>query len=162
MLDRTNACGQADGVGASLEVIFWRQADWRCEYWIVDGAPVLRLYHWNALKVECPVAGAAEALGTMRDWRNSIAPNPASRWTSEIPERRSRARQPINGGAPARGQLTSQITGGYREMPGLSLDLPQAARLFALDPVTCRVVLDDLVQKGSLVRSSDGRYRSHP
>jgi hypothetical protein len=52
------------------------------------------------------------------------------------------------------------ITGTYREMPGLSLDLPQAALLFGLRPTTCRVVLDDLVRGGRLRRATDGQYTS--
>ena len=35
-------------------------------------------------------------------------------------------------GEPPRAQLTSNIIGAYREMPGLNLTLEQAARLFGL------------------------------
>jgi hypothetical protein len=52
------------------------------------------------------------------------------------------------------------IVGTYREMPGLSLDLNQAARLFGLRETTCRVVIDDLVNDGRLCRSPDGQYRA--
>jgi hypothetical protein len=51
------------------------------------------------------------------------------------------------------------IVGAYREMPGLSLLLPQAARLFGVRPLTCQVVLDDLVSDGQLRRTPDGQYR---
>jgi len=51
------------------------------------------------------------------------------------------------------------IVGAYREMPGLSLHLSQAARLFGVKPVTCQVVFDDLVEGGELRRTSDGQYK---
>lgn len=50
------------------------------------------------------------------------------------------------------------VMGTYREMPGLSLHLSQAARLFGLGMATCRAVLDDLVSKGQLHRMRDGQY----
>jgi hypothetical protein len=60
---------------------------------------------------------------------------------------------------PSRAHLVSSIVGAYREMPGLSLHLSQAARLFGVRPVTCQVVLDHLVANGQLRRSADGQYR---
>jgi hypothetical protein len=60
---------------------------------------------------------------------------------------------------PSRTLLVSTIVGAYREMPGLSLLLPQAARLFGVRPVTCQVVLDHLVEDGQLRRTPDGQYR---
>jgi hypothetical protein len=74
-----------------------------------------------------------------------------------IRERRQRHR----GGPecePHRTELVSMIVGAYREMPGLSLHLPQAARLFGLRRITCEVVLDDLVHRGELRRAHDGQY----
>jgi hypothetical protein len=50
------------------------------------------------------------------------------------------------------------ITGTYREMPGLRLTLPQAARLFGLRDDTCKAVLDDLVQRGRLQYSTSGLF----
>ena len=50
------------------------------------------------------------------------------------------------------------IRGTYREMPGLRLDIAEAARLFGLRATTCRVVLDALVQDGSLRRTEEGQY----
>jgi hypothetical protein len=47
----------------------------------------------------------------------------------------------------------------YREMPGLSLYPPQAARLFGIRHETCDVVLRDLVKEGHLHQSEDGQYR---
>jgi DNA-binding IclR family transcriptional regulator len=50
------------------------------------------------------------------------------------------------------------VLGTFREMPGLSLQLNQAARLFGVHPTTCQVVFDDLVALGRLRRSHDGQY----
>ena len=52
------------------------------------------------------------------------------------------------------------VTGTYREMPGLCLLLPDAARLFGLREGTCQVLLDYLVGQGRLRRGLDGRYVS--
>ena len=68
----------------------------------------------------------------------------------------SRGKSPAE---PTRTHLVSTIVGAYREMPGLSLHLPQAARLFGIRPVTCQVVLDHLVADGQLRRTPDGQYR---
>jgi hypothetical protein len=61
-------------------------------------------------------------------------------------------------GEPSRRVLESLIIGSYREMPGLSLHLHQAARLFGLRGTTCQIVLEDLVRRGSLRRAEDGQY----
>jgi hypothetical protein len=83
---------------------------------------------------------------------------PASRGTLE---RRRHLRGSPEGG-PSRSDLIAMIVGSYREMPGLSLHLNQAARLFDLRPSTCRVVLDHLVTAGRLRRTADGQYASTP
>ena len=75
------------------------------------------------------------------------------------PERRNAKRGGVRG-EPSRPQLTSLILGTYAEMPGLSLHLHQAARLFGLREATCLVVLRDLVRDGRLRRCSDGQYRA--
>jgi hypothetical protein len=62
-------------------------------------------------------------------------------------------------GEPARAHLITLILGTYAEMPGLSLHLHQAARLFGLREATCQVVLRDLVRDGRLRQSADGQYR---
>jgi DNA-binding IclR family transcriptional regulator len=54
--------------------------------------------------------------------------------------------------------LRSTIVGAYREMPGLTLTLAQAARLFGLRDNTCRVVMEDLVREGRLRRTSGNQY----
>ena len=46
--------------------------------------------------------------------------------------------------------LHARIRAEYREMPGLSLTLSQAARLFNLEPTQCACVLDSLVSRGHL------------
>jgi len=74
------------------------------------------------------------------------------------PERRQRTRGTLRG-EPTRVQLQSLILGMYREMPGLSLTLPQAARLFGLRYGTCQIVLEDLVRDGLLLRGDDRQYR---
>ena len=48
--------------------------------------------------------------------------------------------------------------GAYREMPGLTLTLPQAARLFGLRDDTCQIVMEDLVREGRLRLTSGGQY----
>ena len=75
---------------------------------------------------------------------------------SGVSERRRDKRGPD--GEPSRSQLTATILGSYREMPGLSLRLEQAARLFGLRKRTCQVVLDDLVREGQLRRATDGQF----
>lgn len=45
----------------------------------------------------------------------------------------------------------------YLEMPGLRLTIPQASRLFDVEPAMCALLLDALVQEGFLARQ-DNRY----
>ena len=47
-------------------------------------------------------------------------------------------------------RLCSRIQAEFREMPGLTLTLPQAARLFSIDLGRCECVLATLVQQGHL------------
>jgi hypothetical protein len=46
----------------------------------------------------------------------------------------------------------------YREMPGLSLTLEQAARLWGLDRSTCERVLTILIERRLLKRARNGMY----
>ena len=48
----------------------------------------------------------------------------------------------------------------FREMPGLKLTLPQAARLWAYDALFCSEVLETLVETRFLVRSRDTFIRA--
>jgi hypothetical protein len=59
---------------------------------------------------------------------------------------------------PSLSQLAATILGTYKEMPGLSLHLNQAARLFGVPVAACQVALDDLVRQGQLHRMQDGQY----
>jgi hypothetical protein len=52
-------------------------------------------------------------------------------------------------------ELCARVLGEFREMPGLTLTLPQAARLFSIDPPQCEQILDSLVQAGEL--ATNGR-----
>jgi hypothetical protein len=47
--------------------------------------------------------------------------------------------------------LCLRLLAEYREMPGLNLTLPQAARFFSLDRTLCAHVLSTLVKRGALV-----------
>ncbi|MFB3852859.1 MAG: hypothetical protein ACE148_03440 [Vicinamibacterales bacterium] len=49
-------------------------------------------------------------------------------------------------------ELLLRIRGEYLEMPGLRLSVDQARRLWALDHLTCRSLLDALVDARFLVR----------
>jgi hypothetical protein len=54
--------------------------------------------------------------------------------------------------------ITERVRGEYREMPGLSLTLAQARRLWSLDASTCAEVLSNLVETGFLSRRADGAF----
>lgn len=54
--------------------------------------------------------------------------------------------------------VVERVRGEFREMPGLSLTLTQASRLWALDRETCGDVLKQLVDAGFLRRRSDGSF----
>ena len=51
--------------------------------------------------------------------------------------------------------LRARVRGEFREMPGLRLTLPQAARLFSLEPSRCERILRALVLAGDL--ATDGK-----
>ena len=51
--------------------------------------------------------------------------------------------------------LSERVLGEFREMPGLVLTVPQAARLFCLDREKCVRILGSLVESGAL--RTDGR-----
>jgi hypothetical protein len=52
-------------------------------------------------------------------------------------------------------ELHRRISAEFREMPGLTLTLAQAARLFNLEPTRCERLLRSLVEGGVLI--TDGR-----
>ena len=47
-------------------------------------------------------------------------------------------------------ELFARISTEFHEMPGLRLTLPQAARLFSIEPTICQQVLNGLVRDGHL------------
>jgi hypothetical protein len=55
--------------------------------------------------------------------------------------------------------LLNRIRGEFREMPGLTLTLRQASRLWNLDAVTCDVALRILVEERYLARTRRGTFR---
>jgi hypothetical protein len=52
----------------------------------------------------------------------------------------------------------AQAKAHFIEMPGLTLTLAQAARLWALHPALCRDVIAALVEAGFLVRVRDASF----
>ena len=59
---------------------------------------------------------------------------------------------------PAIDEAMLRVEGQYREMPGLSLTLRQAARLWGLNQSTCERVLARLVERRVLKRAWNGAY----
>ena len=58
--------------------------------------------------------------------------------------------------------LMERIRGEFLEMPGLQLTLPQAQRLWGLDPTACRHVVEALVDASFLRWTSSGAVmRAH-
>jgi hypothetical protein len=47
-------------------------------------------------------------------------------------------------------ELGTRVVSEFREMPGLCITIEQAARLFSVDVLRCRDVLDTLVRSGVL------------
>lgn len=54
--------------------------------------------------------------------------------------------------------LMERIQSEYRELPGLRLTLPQAQRLWGLDPSNCEEVFRKLTRSNVLARTSDGAF----
>jgi hypothetical protein len=59
---------------------------------------------------------------------------------------------------PTMREAVLRVEGEYREMPGLSLTLRQAARLWGLDRSTCELVLANLLERGILKRAPNGTF----
>jgi hypothetical protein len=68
------------------------------------------------------------------------------------------AHKPIEPQAKAIQELTRRIQAEYVEMPGLSVTLAQAQRLFATDRQTCTAAFKTLIRRGVLRRTAQGRY----
>jgi hypothetical protein len=83
----------------------------------------------------------------------------ASRSSATRATARSQASRPDDVRAtPAIGEALVRVEGEYREMPGLSLTLPQAARLWGMDRRTCELVLAKLIERRVLKRAWNGTY----
>jgi hypothetical protein len=69
-------------------------------------------------------------------------------------------RSPDSGVRPdgTRALIAERIRGEFREMPGLTLTVAQAQRLWNVDLPTCTEVLSQLVDAGFLCRRADGAY----
>jgi hypothetical protein len=63
--------------------------------------------------------------------------------------------------ADRRPEIEDRIRQEYREMPGLSVTVAQAQRLWHIEATTCRRLLDVLVEDGYLRACDDARYRRH-
>lgn len=61
--------------------------------------------------------------------------------------------------ATRRRQLIDRVRGEFDEMPGLNLTLPQARLLFGVPEEVARRIMNDLVGRGFLYRTSRGIYR---
>ena len=48
-----------------------------------------------------------------------------------------------------------RVEADYREMPGLSVTLPQGCRLWSLSPDLCASILDQMIQGGHLKRRGE-------
>jgi hypothetical protein len=85
--------------------------------------------------------------------------------TEALPSRATPATKPAHtvrhddvGTRPAIREAILRVEGEYRDMPGLSVTLPQAARLWGLDQKTCERVLATLVDRRVLERTLKGTY----
>ena len=58
---------------------------------------------------------------------------------------------PLPSLSPDDRELIRRVSAEFHELPGLQLTLPQAARLFSLEPVACAALLEALVRRGELV-----------
>ena len=57
-----------------------------------------------------------------------------------------------------RALITERVRGEFREMPGLTLTLAQAGKLWSLEAATCADVLSQLVATGYLCQRADGTF----
>jgi hypothetical protein len=58
--------------------------------------------------------------------------------------------------------IAARVRAEYREMPGLSLTVQQAARLLGVQPMICQTVLQELVVDGVLYSTPRGTYVAVP
>lgn len=62
---------------------------------------------------------------------------------------------------PANERLVRRIRAEFLEMPGLSLTIEQAQRLWSLDPDTCEALLKSLINSRFLRRTDHGLFVLH-
>lgn len=56
--------------------------------------------------------------------------------------------------------LCTRIIGEYLEMPGLNVTIPQACRLWNVDPPSCTHLLDTLLASGFLRKTGNSYVRA--
>jgi hypothetical protein len=54
---------------------------------------------------------------------------------------------------------SARVRAGFDEMPGMALTMPQASRLFGLEPHVCEKVVEQLVVCSYLRRTERGSYK---
>jgi hypothetical protein len=57
-------------------------------------------------------------------------------------------------------QITGRIDAKFREQPGMRLTDAQVRRLCHLSEDQCHAALEEMVDRGTLVREQSGQYRS--
>ncbi len=68
----------------------------------------------------------------------------------------------LDSAGPMTSDVVERIQAEYTEMPGLTLTLPQAARLFVVNAHESQRVLSELMACGFLRRDQSGAYRRQP
>jgi hypothetical protein len=102
--------------------------------------------------------------GPRRAVENTVRVAPSADWSCAMPEPLSppvAVHRPAPALAPVPHEdapVIDRVRNEYLEMPGLSVTLPQAERLWQIDAQTCQQVLGRLVEIGFLVQSARGRY----
>ena len=86
------------------------------------------------------------------------APEAGRNTASRVTTRSETARPDDTRMTPAIREASLRVEAEYREMPGLSLTLPQAARLWGIDRNTCQLVLANLIECRVLKRALNGSY----
>jgi hypothetical protein len=81
---------------------------------------------------------------------------------TQLAEVEGTVRKHQSGTPPAIRELLLRIEGEYREMPGLSLTVSQAERLWGLDSSTCAFILTMLVERRVLRQTRSGAYLRGP
>ena len=75
-----------------------------------------------------------------------------------VAERRASAPDDATAFLASMTALLARVRGEYREMPGLRLTIPQAARLFGIPREVAGTVLHELRRASVLAVSGDGTY----